>query len=52
MLCENCYNKVIESTKTCPFCKRDEESNTIKNIALEEVIENEGKTEVGAGSQN
>ena len=23
LLCENCFNKVSDSTKVCPFCKRD-----------------------------
>ena len=50
--CENCYKKVTESTKTCPFCKRDVASNPITNRALDKVIETEARTEVGAGSEN
>lgn len=52
LLCENCYKKVIESTKTCPFCKRDVASNPIRNRALEEAIENEARRDVGAASRN
>ena len=50
--CGNCYKKVTESTKTCPFCKRDVASNPITNRALDKVTETEARTEVGAGSQN
>lgn len=52
LLCENCYKKVTEPTKTCPFYKRDVASNSVRNRALEELIENEAKTDVGAASQN
>ena len=52
LLCENCYKKVIESTKTCPFCKRDVASNPIRNRALEEAIENEARRDVRAASRN
>ena len=52
LLCENCFKKVGESTKTCPFCKRDIASNPIRNRALEEAIENEARRNVGNGSRN
>ena len=52
LLCENCYKKVIESTKTFPFCKRDVASIPIRNRALEEAIENEARRDVGAASRN
>ena len=52
LLCENCFQKVIESTKTCPFCKRDVASNPIRNRALEEAIKNEARRNVGAASRN
>ena len=52
LLCENCFQKVSESTKTCPFCKRDVASNPIRNRALEEAIENEAKRDVEAAWRN
>ena len=52
LLCENCFKKVGESTKTCPFCKRDVASNPIRNRALEEAIENETRRYVDDASIN
>ena len=52
LLCDNCFKKVSESTKACPFCKRDVVSNPIRNRALEEIIENRTKRKIGVLSQN
>lgn len=50
ILCENCFKKIIESTKTCPFCGRDVASSAIRNRALEEVIDNQARRDIGAAS--
>ena len=52
LLCENCFKKVCESTRVCPFCKRDVVTTPIRNRALEEAIENEVREDIGAGSKN
>ena len=52
LLCENCFKKVSDSTKVCPFCKRDVVTTTIRNRALEEAIENEARKDMGTASRN
>ena len=44
ILCEECFNRIIEGTKLCPFCKIDIATNPIRNRALEEIIETETPT--------
>ena len=39
--CEDCFDKIRESTKKCPFCRIDITNNSIRCRALEEVIEEE-----------
>ena len=41
VFCENCFGKIRESTKVCPFCRVDIANNFIRCRALEEVIEEE-----------
>ena len=48
LLCEICFKKVCESTKVCPFCKRDVVTTPIRNRALEEAIENESTQHIKA----
>ena len=52
LLCENCFQKVSDSTKVCPFCKRDVVTTPIRNRALEEAIENEARKDMGTASRN
>ena len=52
LLCEICFKKVSESTKVCPFCKRDVVTTPIRNRALEEAIENEARKDMGATRRN
>ena len=52
LLCENCFKKVSDSTKLCPFCQRDVVTTPIRNRALEEAIENEARKNMGAASRN
>ena len=52
LLCENCFKKVSDSTKVCPFCKTDVVTTPIRNRALEEAIENEARKDIGAPSRN
>ena len=52
LLCENCFKKVSDSTKVCPFCKRDVVTTPIRNRALEEAIENEARKDMGTASRN
>ena len=55
LLCENCFKRVSDSTKVCPFCKRDVVTAPIRNIrnrALEEAIENEARKDMAAASRN
>ena len=44
ILCEECFNRIIEGTKLCPFCKIDIATNPIRNRAMEEIIETETPT--------
>ena len=44
IVCEECFNRIIEGTKLCPFCKIDIATNPIRNRALEEIIETETPT--------
>ena len=48
LICENCVKKIIESTQICPFCREDVVSSPIRNRALEEVMENESRQDIGA----
>ena len=48
LICENCVKKIIESTQICPFCQEDVVSSPIRNRALEEVMENESRQDIGA----
>ena len=52
LLCENCFKKVSDSAKVCPFCKRDVVTIPIRNRALEEAIENEARKDMGAANRN
>ena len=52
LLCENCFKRVSDSTKVCPFCKRDVVTAPIRNRALEEAIENESRKDMAAASRN
>ena len=52
LLCENCFKKVSDSAKVCPFCKRDVVTTPIRNRALEEAIENEARKDMGAANRN
>ena len=44
IVCEECFNRIIEGTKLCPFCKIDIATNPIRNRALKEIIETETPT--------
>ena len=44
IVCEECFNRIIEGTKLCPFCKIDIATNPIRNRAMEEIIETETPT--------
>ena len=48
LICENCVKKIIESTQICLFCREDMVSSPIRNRALEEVMENESRQDIGA----
>ena len=39
--CEDCFSKIRESTKKCPFCRVDIANNSIRCTTLEEVIAEE-----------
>ena len=52
LICENCFKRISESTQICPFCRRDVVLSPIRNRALEEVIENEGRRDIGAPKRN
>ena len=52
LLCDICFKKVSESTKVCPFCKRDVVTTPIRNRALEEAIENEARNDIRTLSRN
>ena len=52
LLCENCFKKVSEPTKTCPSCNIDVITTPVRSRALEEAIENEVRKDKGAASLN
>ena len=47
-----CFKNVSVSAKICPFSKRVLVATPVRNRALEEVIENEARKDMGAASRN